>query len=101
MSKYEVFSVPYFLVFGLNTGRDTPYLSLFSPNAEKYGPEKTTYLDTVYAVNLVHICPYMQEYVDHIKPIFWSILRSEFVMLQINPGYQSSFRMFNLITEKK
>ena len=28
------------------TRRDTPYLSVFSPNAGKYGPEKTPYLDT-------------------------------------------------------
>ena len=26
--------------------RDTKYLSVFSPNAGKYGPEKTPYLDT-------------------------------------------------------
>ena len=32
VSKYGVFSGPYFPVFGLNTG--------------KYGPEKTTHLDT-------------------------------------------------------
>ena len=36
MSKYGVFSGPYFPVFGLNTG--------------KYGPEKTPYLDTFHAV---------------------------------------------------
>ena len=36
--KYRVFSGPYFLVFGLNTGR--------------YGPEKTPYLDTFHAVPL-------------------------------------------------
>ena len=36
MSKYEVFSGPYFPVFGLNTG--------------KYGPEITPYLDTFHAV---------------------------------------------------
>ena len=29
---------------------DTLYLSIFSPNAGKYGPEKTPYLDTFYAV---------------------------------------------------
>ena len=34
--KYGVFSGPYFPVFGLNTG--------------KYGPEKTSYLDTFHAV---------------------------------------------------
>ena len=37
MSKYEVISGPYFLVFGLNAG--------------KYGPEITPYLGTFHAVN--------------------------------------------------
>ena len=36
VSKYGVFSDPYFPVFGLNT----KYLSVFSPNTGKYGPEK-------------------------------------------------------------
>ena len=36
VSKYGVFSGPYFPAFGLNTG--------------KYGPEKTAYLDTFYTV---------------------------------------------------
>ena len=36
MSKYGVFSGPYFPIFGLNTG--------------KYGPEKTPYLDTFHVV---------------------------------------------------
>ena len=36
VSKYGVFSDPYFPVFGLNT----EYLSVFSPNTGKYGPEK-------------------------------------------------------------
>ena len=38
MPKYGVFSDPYFPAFGLNT--------------EKYGPEKTPYLDTFQAVIL-------------------------------------------------
>ena len=38
VSKYEVFSGPYFPVF--------------SPNTEKYGPEKTPYMDTFHAVLL-------------------------------------------------
>ena len=46
MSKYGVFSAPYFPAFGLNA----EYLSAFSPNAGKYGPEKTPYLDTFHAV---------------------------------------------------
>ena len=29
---------------------NTKYLSVFSPNARKYGPEKTPYLDTFHAV---------------------------------------------------
>ena len=30
--------------------RDTKYLSVFSPNVGKYGPEKSLYLDTIHAV---------------------------------------------------
>ena len=30
--------------------RDTKYLSVFSPNAGKYEPEKTPYLDTFHPV---------------------------------------------------
>ena len=43
VSKYRVFSGPYFPVFGLNTE---------VPNTGKYGPEKTPYLDTFHAVNV-------------------------------------------------
>ena len=32
--------------------RDTKYLSVFSPNVGKYGPEITPYLDTFHAVTL-------------------------------------------------
>ena len=32
------------------SGEDTPYLSVFSPNAGKYGLEKAPYLDTFHAV---------------------------------------------------
>ena len=51
MSKYGVFSGPYFPVFGLNAEiygviQDT----VFSPNAEIYGLEKTSYLDTFHAM---------------------------------------------------
>ena len=45
LSKYGVFSGSYFDAFGLNR-RDTKYLFVFSPNAEKYRPEKFPYLDT-------------------------------------------------------
>ena len=46
MSKYGVFSGPYFPLIGLNT-------SVFSPNMGKCGPENTPYLDTFYAVNKI------------------------------------------------
>ena len=49
MSKYGAFSGPYFSAFGLNT----EYLSVFSVNAGKYGPEKTPYLDTFHVVLVV------------------------------------------------
>ena len=41
VSKYRVISGPYFPVFGLNTG--------------KYGPEITLYLDTFHAVTCTKI----------------------------------------------
>ena len=41
-SKYEVFSGPYFPAVGLNTER----YEVLSPNAGKYGPGKTPYLET-------------------------------------------------------
>ena len=47
MSKYGVISGPYFPAFGLNTER-----YVFSPNAGKYGPEETPYLDTFHAVTI-------------------------------------------------
>ena len=47
VSKYGVISGPYFPAFGLKTGKS---LSIFSPNAGKYGPEITPYLDTFHAV---------------------------------------------------
>ena len=35
--------------------RDTEYLSVFSPNAGKYGPDKTPYLDTFYTRSIAHV----------------------------------------------
>ena len=52
VSKYRVFSDPYFPVSKLNTER-CGYLSVFSPNAGKYGPEKAQYLDTFDAALLM------------------------------------------------
>ena len=46
MSKYEVFSGPHFPAIGLNME-----ISVFSPDAGKYGPEKNPYLEVFHAVN--------------------------------------------------
>ena len=50
VSKYGIFSGPCFAVFGLDTG--------------KYGPEKTTYLDTFHAVkwliNITYFLPILR-----------------------------------------
>ena len=35
--------------------RDTKYLSVFSPNTRKYGPEKTPYLDTFHTVDVAEV----------------------------------------------
>ena len=61
MSKYGLFSGPYFPTFGLNTEisvfsiqSESQYIfriSVFSPNPGKYGPEKTLYLDNFHAMN--------------------------------------------------
>ena len=48
VAKYGVISGPYFPAFGLNTER-----SVFSPNAGKYEPEITPYLDTFHAVRVI------------------------------------------------
>ena len=50
VSKYGVFSVCYFPVFGLNT-------KIYCPKTWKYGPEKSPYLVTFHAVMLVHFIP--------------------------------------------
>ena len=47
VSKYGVISGPYFPAFGKIC---TFYLSVFSPNAGKDGPEIPSYLDTFHAV---------------------------------------------------
>ena len=46
--KYGVISGPYFPAFRLNMERY--YLSVLNPNAGKYGPEITPYLDIFHAV---------------------------------------------------
>ena len=58
MSKYGVFSGPYFPVFGLNT----EIYGVNGPNVGKYGPEKTPYLDTFHTVTGTY-----NEYIEQIE----------------------------------
>ena len=55
VSKYGVISGTYFPTFGVNTERDTSYLSVFTPNAGKYGPEITPSLDTFHAMDFAKV----------------------------------------------
>ena len=50
VSKYRDSSGPYFPIFWLNS-KIYGVISVFSANTEKYGPEKTPYLDTFHAVD--------------------------------------------------
>ena len=46
--------------------RDTSYLSVFSPNAGKYRPEKTLYLDTFHAVIVnFEACNFIKKSLQH------------------------------------
>ena len=63
VSKYGIFSGPYFPAFRLNT-EIYEVNSVFSPNTGKYIPEKTPYLNTfhavmVYQISLVSQIPHM------------------------------------------
>ena len=50
VSKYGVYSGPYFSVFSTNKGK---YRLLETPYLGKYRPEKTPYLDTFHIVNTI------------------------------------------------
>ena len=54
--------------------RDTSYLSVFSPNAGKYGPEKTPYLDTFHAVHINWVLLSFTILISLVKILIISIL---------------------------
>ena len=58
-AQIRSFSGPYFPVFLVRI------LSVFSPNAGKYGPEKTPYLDTFHAVDARNILPVMGNHLTY------------------------------------
>ena len=74
VSKYRVISGSYFTAFGLNTVK-------CGPNAGKYGPEITPYLDTFHAVFMSEMewTPFKRRFwkaIDSIKKFMVSITRS-------------------------
>ena len=56
--------------------RDTEYLYVLSPNAGKYGPEKTPYLDTFHAVLKLYSQRRIQSAMKHLR---WSFLWKQLV----------------------
>ena len=50
LANKNMFKVETYSDYCQTSKRDTPYMSVFSPNGEKHGPEKTPYLDTFQAV---------------------------------------------------
>ena len=77
VSKYRAFSGPWFPHSDW-IPRDTKYLSVFSPNAGKYGPEKTPYLETFHTVLLTDTV--LSELVwstyncSNLTQIFWNFI---------------------------
>ena len=68
---------------------NTPYLSVFSPNAGNYGPEKTPYLDTFHAVLL-------SLHKSFVYPPFTYILYQGNIVLQsIQRGIEKLLRNFH------
>ena len=57
---------------------DTKFLSVFSPNAGKYGPEKTPYLDTFHAVTLASIAFIKNAFFVDAIPKF-AIVKGQFI----------------------
>ena len=69
--------------------RDTPYLSVFSPNAGKYRPGKTPYLDTSPSVCFLNLLPDFNKKETH-KHDFGSKIVIYFSKFKRNEQYEAS-----------
>ena len=80
MSKYGFFPV---CIFSRSNWirKDSPYLSVFSPNAGKYRPEKTPYLDTFHAVMFKWIGPQQRTTIRYCKYNAKLLFRCEYFYL--------------------
>ena len=96
VSKYWVFSGLYFPAFGMNPERyfvslriqskcgNTLYLSGFSPNMGKYGPEKTRYLDIFHTVKVIYTQTNVQLKVAGLFRYVWSFSGERLYALLLN-----------------
>ena len=57
--------------------RDMEYFYVFNPNAGKYGPEKTPYLDTFQAVNHNHFKPFLLNVLIRLDNFYMSSAQSQ------------------------
>ena len=76
MSKYRVFSFPYFPVF--------------SPNTGKYGPKKTPYLDTFHAVT---------NFSCQVKLVYHPIRLRYFLDISQHPKILKSYVVWQLVRQ--
>ena len=76
VSRYKYFYGPYFSVFGLNIS--TEYISVLSPNAGKYGPEKSLYLDIFHAVYIINFPFHVLNSKTFKRKYFWIFKRTSF-----------------------
>ena len=116
MSKYGVFSGPYFPVFGLNT----EIISVFSPNAGKYGPEKNSvfghftrwyfYQNQIYNSEIFFIESRTNIWVILEKNIFFHLtclhfshanLLKKYLILQLFSSFFSAIILFIKISQKR
>ena len=95
MSKYGVFSGPYFPAIGLNTER----YEVFSANAGKYGPVKTPYFETFYAVSCIIIYSFACQFSLHswnynANTFHTAIIRSSRLVVFSKAGVLTNFTKF-------
>ena len=95
MSKYGVFSGPYFPIIGLNTERQ----EVFSPNAGKSGPEKTpfwTLFTQCFVSNLEFCLPILSSLLiswnDNANTVDNAIIRSSRVVVFCKKGVLMNFQ---------
>ena len=78
--------------------RDTSYLSVFSPNAGKYGAEKTPYLDTFHAMHMSLNINHFTQIIYKYHKNLWNIcmIKNRFPLNWLWVYYTLPFRQYDL-----